>query len=137
MGTGGAVPGAAAASRLGGRRLFVVDLCGAGLSAAISGLVLPRYAPWLGVANSALERLAAIAIVIALFDAACLVFRPRPWRAMLRVVALTNLAYPLVAAAVVATDGVALAPWGAALLGVEALVLVALGAVQLHTARRR
>jgi len=117
-------------------RLFLIDLCGAGLSALLSGLVLPNYADRLGVAPSTLHLLAATALGLAAIDAAYLVLRPRHWRAMMLAVAAGNLAYPLLALAVSTADETAITPLGAALLGVESLVVVALGGVQLHTAQR-
>jgi len=117
-------------------RLFVVDLCGASLSAVLSGVLLPSYANQLGVAESTLHALAAVAVVLAVSDAAYLVFRPRRWRAMLLTVAVGNLAYPFLALAVSAADDVAITTLGAALLAVESLVVVALGCVQLLVASR-
>jgi len=118
------------------RRLFIVDLCGASLSALLSGLLLPGYSEPLGVAPETFRLLSAVAVVLALIDAAYLVLQPRRWRAVLHVVALGNLTYPLLALALSATDEVALAPLGVALFVVESLIVVALGGAQLLAARR-
>jgi hypothetical protein len=116
-------------------RLFLVDFCGASLSALMSWFVLPIFADLLGVAATTLRLLATVAIGLALVDAVYLALRPRRWRAMVRAVALGNLAYPLLALALSAADGVSIAALGAALLGVESLVVVVLGGLQLHAAR--
>ncbi len=98
------------------KRLLIVDVCGASLSALLSGLLLPGYAAPLGVAPETFRLLSAVTVVLALIDAAYLVLQPRRWRAVSHVVALGNLAYPLLALS--ATDEVALGPLGVAVFAI-------------------
>lgn len=117
------------------RRLFAFDGIGALVSALALGALLAPFAGALGTTRSALLALASVPLAYALYDVACMLLRPRSWRLAVTAIACANLAYPLVSAAVLVCDGVALTPLGAAYFAVEAVVVAALAMFELHVAR--
>jgi len=116
-------------------RLLAFDACGALLSAVLLGFVFPAYAVEFGASPAALRALATVAIGLALFDGTCLLLGPHRPRFVLYVIALANIAYPLVTAAVLARDREPLRALGLGYVIVETMIVAGLGAIELRAAR--
>jgi len=116
------------------RRAFAIDGVGALVSAVALGLVLPSFAVELGTTRPALYVLAALPVVFALYDLACVLLRAPRWRAALRVIAAANAAYAPISIAVLIGDGVGLSALGYAYFAGEITIVLALALLQLRTA---
>ncbi len=117
------------------RRAFALDGAGALVSALVLGLALPPFEHALGASRPALLSLAAVPVVFAFYDLACWAARPRRWRAAMRAIAIANLTYPVLSAATLWGDGVALTGLGATYFVLESAVLWAIAALELFVAK--
>ncbi|MEP2024852.1 MAG: hypothetical protein ABJH98_13260 [Reichenbachiella sp.] len=77
------------------KKLFLIDACGAIVSAVMLGLVLTRLEPMIGMPSSVLQFLASIACVFAVYSFFFFWQTPANWRLYLRAIALANLSYCL------------------------------------------
>lgn len=114
-------------------RIFAVDSSGALLTALLTAGLARGWPLDVGLPAGVLHALAACAGAMALYGAACALFRPLRWRRWLAVLAGTNAAYCLLTAAVLAThQPTAL---GYAWVGAEWLIISALVWVEVRLVR--
>lgn len=75
------------------RWIFLIDGCGALLTAFLTGLVLTRLEPIFGMPSGILIPLSIIAGVFAVYSMACYLFVGHKWRRFLKAIAVANLVY--------------------------------------------
>jgi hypothetical protein len=90
------------------RALFLVDGVGALVTALLVGVVLPTLGELIGMPRPILRALALTAAVYAAYSLTCAAMRPTRWPACLRAIALANVGYCLVTAAVLGRFAAAL-----------------------------
>ena len=80
-------------SGLNGKKIFLIDSIGAIFSAFFLGFVLVHLQTFFGMPVKALYFLATIAIVFSIYSFLNYVFFSKHWRLLLKIIALSNLAY--------------------------------------------
>lgn len=77
------------------KKVFLLDACGAIVSAVMLGLVLTALEPMIGMPSMALHKLAITACVFAAYSLVCYWQTPQNWRPYLKTIALANFCYCL------------------------------------------
>ncbi len=114
--------------------LLLVDGVGALLTAVAVGLVLPALQPWLGLPVWLLRVLGAIALCFAAFSLGRH-FTGTGTSASLLQIAIANLSYCVVTAAMLIVHAGSATPLAHAYFGIEIVVVVALAWRELEVAR--
>jgi len=107
-------------------RVFFIDALGAVLSAAMLGIVLPRFTPVFGMPVYVLYPLAAAAACFAFYSLACQLLKPNRWQIFLRIVASLNLAYCLISMTLMYFFWGSLTVWGVFYFLLEKIVVLLL-----------
>ena len=118
------------------QRLFLVDGLGALLSAISLGVVLPGFERTVGLPAQALHRLAFLAGGLAAYSFLCCWAQPANWRPLLKGIALANLLYGGLTAALLLFRYPTVTAVGGVYFGLELTVVVLLAGWELQTAAR-
>jgi hypothetical protein len=108
------------------RTFFLIDGCGALVSALLLGVVLVQFESIFGMPAGVLYPLAAIAAVFMVYSLSCYARFPANWRPFLRGIALANLSYCLLTAGLVIYHYPSLSGWGVAYFVGEIALVVGL-----------
>jgi FtsH-binding integral membrane protein len=119
----------------GPRTLFLVDGVGALVTALLVGVVLPALGELIGTPRPVLRALALTAAVFAAYSPTCAATRPMRWPGYLRGIALANLGYCLVTAALLIRFSATLHTLDWLYFAGEIVVMCALVTVELRVAR--
>jgi hypothetical protein len=116
--------------------LFWIDGLGAIGTAAMMGLVLPRFHAWIGLPVRVLHLLAVVGSFYAAFSLlhAIGVLRQSPGR--LKFIAAANAAYCVGTAALLAVYREQLGTWGAVYFAIEIAIILALVVIETRAARQ-
>jgi hypothetical protein len=118
------------------RKLLMLDAAGAAMTALLTYVVLAGGLLPTGIPDSVLQVMAATAAGFVCFDIAALAIGRSPTVA-LRAIATLNLTYAVATIGVLAVHRQTVTPLGAAYLGSEILVVVALARWEYRVARER
>ena len=88
-------------ARLNPKKLFLIDSMGALVSAAMLGIVLPKFQSHIGMPLPTLRTLAILALLFFLYSMICYLKFPIKWQVYLRFIAVVNLLYCLLTGALV------------------------------------
>jgi hypothetical protein len=106
------------------KNIFLLDGTGATLSAAFTGLILPRLSEWTGIPWLVLSQLVLLPLFFGGFSFGCYFFVSTAKRWMLWAVIFANLFYCLISISIVfLLEG--LTTFGISLLLIEVLVILA------------
>jgi hypothetical protein len=119
------------------KHLFLLDSLGALLSAFLLGVALPSFQPIFGMPNKILYGLAALAFLFAIYSFWNHVRFKEHWRPYLRGIAVVNLLYCGLTAALVVYFRQELTKWGLLYFLLEMLVIIALVLVEFKTVFRK
>lgn len=119
------------------KHLFLLDCLGALLSAFLLGIVLPSFEPIFGMPNKILYGLAALAGLFAIYSFWNHVRFKENWRPYLQGIAVVNLLYCGLTAALVVYFRQELTKWGLLYFLLEMLVILALVIVEFKTVFRK
>ena len=117
------------------KTIFLVDACGALVSAIIIGLVLPRVVSLIGLPIPTLQILAAIALTSAAYSFSCYWILP-PARRLLATIIIGNLLYCVLTASILVTRFDEMTMWGILYFVAEILIIFSLVAVELNVFRK-
>jgi hypothetical protein len=116
--------------------IFLLDGSGAVLSALL--LVVAAYAvPFFGIPGNTIRLLLPAPVLFALYSFSCFLFRPANWRGWLTFIAVANLLYSCLTAAVVYLNFEILTTAGLVYLLTEIAVIVWLSITELRIANRQ
>jgi len=115
--------------------LFLVDGAGAVVTALLVGVVLPRLGEYIGTPRPVLRTLALGAVALAAYSLTCAAVRPTLWPGYVRGIALANVSYCLVTAAVLIRFAAALQVLDWLYFLGEIVVVGALATLELRVAR--
>ena len=116
------------------RWLFLIDSCGAFITAILTGLVLTRLEAYFGMPSVILIPLSIIACVFALYSMACYLFVGQNWRRFLKIIAVANLVYVVITLGLLFWLYAYLTPLGLLYFISECFVIVALSYLELKAA---
>ncbi|MGE0786111.1 MAG: hypothetical protein AB7S26_10510 [Sandaracinaceae bacterium] len=122
-------------SLFGSTEILLVDGVGALLTALSVGLVLPAFAPFIGLPVASLRLLGVVALGFAAFSLGRH-FTRTATAGSLRLIAVANLSYCAVTSALLIVYAHTVTPLGAAYFVGEIVIVVALSARELGVARR-
>ena len=117
------------------RTLLTIDAVGAGLSMVFLGAVLRSLMPVTGLPTEALTLLAILPTVCISYDLACLLTRRADAAPALWPIALMNITYVCVTMALLRMHAAQVTVTGWCYFSAELLIVLALAAVQMWTAR--
>lgn len=112
------------------KHLFLLDCLGALLSAFLLGVALPNFQPIFGMPHKVLYGLAALACLFAIYSFWNYRWFKENWRPYLRGIAIVNLLYCGLTAALVAYFRQELTKWGMLYFLLEMLVIIVLVVVE-------
>lgn len=119
------------------KRLFLLDSLGALLSAFLLGVVLPSFQPTFGMPHNVLYGLAALACLFAIYSFWNYRWFKENWRPYLRGIAIVNLLYCGLTAALVIFFRQELTRWGLLYFLLEMVVIIALVVLEFRTAAKK
>ncbi len=119
------------------KQLFLIDCLGALLSAILLGVVLTSFEPIFGMPRNVLFGLAALACLFAIYSFWNHVRFKENWRPYLQGIAIVNLLYCGLTAALVVYFRQELTKWGLLYFLLEMLVIIALVLVEFKTVFRK
>ncbi|WP_420583044.1 hypothetical protein [Reichenbachiella sp.] len=108
------------------KNVFLLDACGAVVSAAMLGLVLTTLESMIGMPSPVLHKLAIAACVFAMYSFLCFWRKPDNWRPFLRAIALANFCYCIYTIILVNSHYDALTALGVSYFVAELIVIFAL-----------
>lgn len=108
------------------KRLFLIDACGAVVSAITLGLVLTSLESLIGMPPEVLQTLAYIACFLFVYSFSCFMRMPENWRPFLKAIALANFTYCLLTITMVIKLYEALTIWGVTYFVMELMVILVL-----------
>jgi type III secretory pathway component EscS len=114
--------------------LFLIDSCGALLTAFLVGMVLPRFQSLFGMQTETLTYLALIALVFAVYSFACYFFAGKRWRMLMRIIASANLLYCVLTLLLVCLFHKQVTLLGFVYFGGEMVIVAGLAFIELRTA---
>lgn len=117
--------------KLNTRRIFLLDGCGALLSALQLGLIVPVYIEFFGVPEYTLFCLASIAMTFAFYSLSCFFMKIKNIRPFLAIIITGNIMYCLVTATVVYFLYDSLTTFGIAYFVVEQLIIATVVAIEI------
>lgn len=82
-------------------RIFIVDGCGAVVSAICLGIIIPMFQDSFGMPLQILHLLALIALVFAFYSFTCYFFSFENWKPLLRIIMTANALYCILTAGLV------------------------------------
>jgi hypothetical protein len=112
------------------KHLFLLDCLGALLSTFLLGVALPSFQPIFGMPHKVLYGLAALACLFAIYSSWNYIWFRENWRPYLRAVAIMNLLYCGLTAALVVYFRQELTKWGLLYFLLEMLVIIVLVVVE-------
>ena len=116
--------------------MFLFDGLGAGVSLGMTAAIL-WLEPWFGMPSAIVQILVPLTAVFMGYSLLSWHRKPQRWRLALGVIAVANLAYAVMILALLAVHRETVTTLGFAYFGGEAMVLLALGSLEIRTARRR
>ncbi|HOY17340.1 MAG TPA: hypothetical protein PLC89_08605 [Haliscomenobacter sp.] len=119
------------------KTLFFIDFLGALLSAFLLGVVLTRFESTFGMPSEVLYFLAALACLFAIYSFWNYMRFKENWRPYLRGIAITNLLYCGLTAALVIHFQQELTQWGLTYFLLEMVVIICLVVVEFKTLIQR
>jgi uncharacterized membrane protein YfcA len=119
------------------KQIFLLDCLGALLSATLLGVVLPSFQPIFGMPHNVLYGLAALACLFAVYSFWNYRWFKEHWRPYLRGIAIVNLLYCGLTAALVIYFRQELTKWGLLYFLQEMVVIIALVVVEFKTLTRK
>ncbi len=117
------------------QRLFLVDGLGAALSAVSLGFILPGFERAVGLPVEVLHLLAGLAGGLAAYALLCFWGQPARWRPFLTGLALANLLYSALTAALILCCYPNITALGGLYFGLELAVVTLLAGWELQTTR--
>lgn len=117
------------------RRLFLLDAAGACLSAALLGLLLPRFQPLIGLPLQQLYWLALGACILAVYSGSCFLFAAFARPLQMRLLALFNGFYLLISLGVVLMYAGQMKPFGYLYFAGETALVLLLVATEWKASR--
>ncbi|WP_422360017.1 hypothetical protein [Reichenbachiella sp.] len=112
------------------KKVFLLDACGAVVSAAMLGVLLTALEPMIGMPSSVLYKLAITACFFAAYSFFCFWRTPDNWRPFLKVIALANFCYCLYTIYLVVNLYDLLTPLGISYFVAELIIVFALVAYE-------
>ncbi|MEP3388548.1 MAG: hypothetical protein ABJO02_10195 [Reichenbachiella sp.] len=112
------------------KKVFLLDACGAVVSAVLLGLVLTALEPLIGMPTLILQKLAITACFFAAYSFFCFWRLPENWRPFLKVIAMANFCYCLYTIFLVISLYQVLTPLGIAYFIGELIVIFVLVAFE-------
>jgi hypothetical protein len=119
------------------RNLFLLDCLGALLSAFLLGVVLPSFQSIFGMPYKVLYGLAALACLFAIYSFWNYIWFKENWRPYLRGIAVVNLLYCGLTAALVIYFRQELTKWGLLYFLQEMVVIIVLVMLEFKTIARK
>lgn len=120
--------------KLSARQLFLADSAGALLTAAMTGLVLPRSEHFFGMPAQPLIMLSLVACGFCLYSFACYRFLRRHHAPYLRAIAIANLMYCCFTVGVVIYHRASVTAWGWTYFLIETAIVLFLVYIELQKA---
>ena len=117
--------------------IFLLDCLGALLSATLLGVVLPSFQPIFGMPQNVLYGLAALACLFAIYSFWNYRWFKDNWRPYLRGIAIVNLLYCGLTAALVIYFRQELTTWGLLYFLQEMIVIIVLVMLEFKTIARK
>lgn len=118
------------------RTLFLIDFIGAGVTAITLGIIFPAFPEYIGLPNSTLYRLAAVALAFLCYSLWCFLRAPVPAKSFLRIIGFLNLFYVIISSIIVYSCWSDLHLPARIYFTVELAIILALAAVEIHTSAR-
>jgi hypothetical protein len=119
------------------KHIFLLDSLGALLSAFLLGVALPSFQPIFGMPHKVLYGLAALACLFAIYSSWNYIWFRENWRPYLRAVAIMNLLYCGLTAALVVYFRQELTKWGLLYFLLEMLVIIVLVVIEFQALARK
>lgn len=116
------------------KKIFLIDSLGAAITALTIGVALVQFQPYIGMPMPILNRLAWVAVGLALYSGLCYYLMPHKWQILMKIVALVNLAYCGLTLGLVIYLWQSLQCLGITYFLLEIAVIVVLATVELRTA---
>lgn len=116
-------------------RLFLIDAIGAGLSAFLLGVVLPRFESHFGMPVYGLYLLATIPLFFAVYDTVCYFRINSRWSTYIKAIAFANLGYCMLSIAMLYLHQASMTYLGWTYFIGELALVLSLAVWQLRTAR--
>lgn len=117
------------------KKLFILDLIGAAISALLLGVVLVKYNHLIGMPIHILRLLATLAIIFMLYDSACLLLQKADRKPHLRIIAFANLGYVVLSLILLVRHSATLTTLGYVYFILEKIILVIISSVELKASR--
>lgn len=117
--------------------VFLIDCLGALLSAFLLGVALPSFQPIFGMPNKVLYGLAALAVLFAIYSFWNYRWFKESWRPYLRGIAIVNLLYCCLTAALVIYFRQELTKWGLLYFLQEMVVIIVVVMLEFKTIARK
>lgn len=80
------------------KRIFVIDACGAVVSATSLGIIMPLFQDSFGMPLPILQILALVAVVFAIYSFSCYFISVQNWKLFLKIIMIANALYCLLTA---------------------------------------
>lgn len=112
------------------KRLFLIDGCGALLSALLLGVVLVQFEEIIGMPRNILYILAALAGAFAIYSFSCSFLLAENWRPFMRGIAVINLSYCCLTAVLLFVFHHDLTALGMTYFVLEIMIVVALATIE-------
>lgn len=113
------------------RKLFLIDACGALLSAFLLGIILTRFESTFGMPRNVLYFLALVPCIFALYSFSCFFKMPEKWQPFLKAIAYSNQLYCCVTMGLVLYFYQQLTWLGVGYFVVEIVIVVTLAGIEL------
>lgn len=121
-------------SQVSPRTLFLIDGIGAAVSAIFLGIILVKFQPHFGMPITMLYPLSIAAVIFAIYSSVCYFRLPSNWTFFLQAIAVINIGYATVTAALVVLHFQQLTYIGIGYFIAELLIVVTLASAELKRA---
>ncbi len=113
------------------RKLFLIDACGAALTAFFIGIAMPALPQWFNVPVKLLYALSGIAVLFALYSAVCYAVLRSGFGPYLLAIGCANLVYCMATAAVLTTHFSQFSVYSSIYFMLEVIVIMLLVYIEL------